>query len=92
MTHAEIVAVLLAYLRETNPLVKDQGELQLDRSLHDMGVLDSSGIVELVSFIESRWPIAILDAELTSEMFGSINKMANLVDRKLADASSPAPS
>jgi acyl carrier protein len=86
VTHEEIVSVLLAYLMETNPLVKERGGLPLDESLHDMGVLDSAGIVELVSFIENRWSITILDAELTSEMFGAINRMAFLVERKLAPA------
>jgi len=84
MTHDAIVAVLVAYLMETNPLARRRGQLPLDQSLHELGILDSSGIVELVSFIEDHWSIAILDSELTNDMFGGLDKMANLIGHKLA--------
>jgi len=83
MTHDEIVAELVTYLRETNPVARKRGELPLDRSLHELGILDSSGILELVSFIEDHWSIVILDSELTNEMFGGLDKMANLIGHKL---------
>jgi acyl carrier protein len=84
MTHEAIVAVLVKYLMETNLVARGRGSLPLDRSLVELGILDSFGIIELVGFIEDRWGIAILDSELTTEMFGGIDKMAKLIGVKLA--------
>ncbi len=84
MTHAEIVAELVEHLRGTSFLVRKLDRLPLDQSLVELGILDSFGVVELVTFIEDHWSIAILDSELTNEMFGGINKMATLIGLKLA--------
>lgn len=59
--------------------------LPLDQSLMDLGVLDSYGVVELVSFLESTWNIRIADSEITRDKMGSITKMADLVASKLAN-------
>ncbi len=56
-----------------------RGSLPLDKSLVELGVLDSYAVVELVSFLEERWSISIPDADITREKMGSIVKMANLV-------------
>ena len=84
MNHEEIVAVLVKYLMETNYVARERGELPLDQSLSELGILDSSGIIELVAFIEDHWSIAILDSELTTELFGGIDKMADLIGTKLS--------
>lgn len=57
----------------------DRNNLPLDQSLVDLGVLDSYGVVELVSFLEDRWSIVIPDKDITREKMGSIDKIANLV-------------
>jgi acyl carrier protein len=64
------------------PFTKDT--IPLDQSLVELGVLDSYGMVELVSFLETNWSLAILDSEITKEKMGSINKMVALVREKLA--------
>ena len=83
MNHELIVAEILKYLRESNPVAAERGELPLDESLYELGILDSFGVVETVDFIEKKWSIRILDAEITVEKFGSINKMARLVSEKI---------
>lgn len=83
MTHDKIVSELVNYLLETNPLARKLDPIPRDQSLHELGILDSSGILELVAFIEDHWSIAILDSELTDEMFGGLDKMASLVGSKL---------
>jgi acyl carrier protein len=81
--HDEIVNELLEYIYDSNPLAEDARPLPLDKSLYELGILDSFAIVELVSFIESHWDIRILDAELTKEKFGGVHKMARLIGEKL---------
>jgi len=83
MNQEEIVGEIVRYLHQTNPLAAERGELPLDESLYEIGVLDSFGVVETVDFIERHWSIRILDAEITVEKFGSLNKMARLVREKI---------
>jgi acyl carrier protein len=83
MNEDQIVAEIVKYLHETNPVAAERGELPLDESLYQLGILDSFGVVETVDFIEKTWAIRILDAEITVEKFGSLNKMAQLVRKKI---------
>ena len=57
--------------------------LPLDQSLVESGIVDSFGVVELVTFLENNWSITIGDSDITKEKMGSINKMTNLVLEKL---------
>ncbi len=84
MTHPDIVNVLVEYLNETNPVAKELGVIPRDQPLHEVGILDSYGVIEMVAFIEERFSIRILDSEITEERFGGLNKMASLIEEKLA--------
>jgi acyl carrier protein len=53
-----------------------------EESLLDLGVIDSTGVVELVMEVETRFGIEVRDAEITEEHFGSIAALAAFVDRK----------
>jgi acyl carrier protein len=83
MTHEQIVAELLKFVVDNNPVARQCQPLPLDVSLMEIGVLDSFGVIELVSLIEKRWSIKIYDSELTKEKFGGVDKMARLVKEKL---------
>ncbi|HWB43354.1 MAG TPA: hypothetical protein VG500_18975 [Gemmatimonadales bacterium] len=89
MRHDEIVEQLLNYIYSTNPVAEKCRPVPLEESLLDLGILDSFGVVELVSYIEGHWSIQILDSEITKEKFGGVNKMARLIASKLAAQASP---
>lgn len=55
-------------------------ELAADRLLLEEGVLDSLGLQQLVSFIESEFDIEIDDDYLTPENFESVRAIASFVD------------
>lgn len=78
-----IVEEILDHLCESNPLAKDRSKVPLDRSLYEAGILDSFGVIEMVDFVERKWAIRILDSEITVEKFGSIEKMARLIEEKI---------
>ena len=80
---SEIQKNLVLYILDKSDLT-DIEEIPLDSSLLLNGVLDSFGVIELVEFIESNWKISIDDSEFTLEQMGSINKMTELISRKLA--------
>ena len=59
-----------------------EDRLDDDISLLGTNIVDSVGILEIVSFIESRFNLVVEDQELTSENLDSVNKIARFVERK----------
>jgi acyl carrier protein len=53
-----------------------------DYPLIEGGVVDSLGIFQLVSFVESEFGVDVDDEELVPENFGTIRSIARLVDTK----------
>jgi len=78
----KILDDLLQYLKLGNPLIARLKNIPLDKSLVELGYLDSFGVVELVVFLEKSHKMKIDDDEITREKFGSINKMVKLVHEK----------
>ena len=60
-----------------------------DDSLLDSGILDSTGLVEVVTFLESRFEIAIADTEIIPENFETIAQMSAFIARRTG-ADTPA--
>ena len=60
----------------------DTGSVTDDHPLLDTGLIDSMGILELVSQLEQACGVTIDDDELVPENFNSINNIAALVDQK----------
>lgn len=55
-----------------------------DDSFLEMGIIDSTGVLELVAFIETRFGINIADEELVPENLDSINNLLRFVTSKTA--------
>ena len=60
-------------------------ELSDDDSLQDAGIIDSTGVLELVTHIEETYGIQVLDSELLPENLDSINRLAGFLHRKQAE-------
>lgn len=56
--------------------------LQDDTSFLDEGIVDSTGVLELVTFLEENFEIEVGDEELIPENLDSINNIANYLERK----------
>jgi acyl carrier protein len=50
------------------------------------GIIDSLGILEVVTFVEQEFGITIADEELLPESFASVSSIARFVERKLGRA------
>jgi acyl carrier protein len=61
----------------------DDGSLKREDSFLQNGVLDSSGVLELVAFLEQSYKIKVNDHELTAMNLDSIQNVAAYVGRKL---------
>jgi acyl carrier protein len=53
-------------------------------SLIENGILDSTGAMELVLFLESTFGIRVNDVELVPDNLDGINKLAAFIERKQA--------
>ena len=58
--------------------------LSNDDSLLEEGVIDSTGILELVFFLEATYEIEIRESEMVPANLDSISKVANFIGRKIA--------
>ena len=65
-----------------------QGGDQIDNgdSFLERGIIDSTGVLELVSFLEEKYPIRIADEELVPDNLDSINNLVTFLQKKLAEA------
>jgi acyl carrier protein len=75
------------FLTENFPLGDDPGQLAPDASLLEAGVIDSTGVLELVGFLEQTYGIRIEDDELLPENLDTINGIVAFVEQKRAAAS-----
>lgn len=57
-----------------------------DESLLKSGIIDSTGMLELILFVETRFEISLSDSELVPENFGSVNALVCFIERKTAAA------
>jgi acyl carrier protein len=68
-----------------NFLFGDEGGLVDDQaSLIDADLVNSTGILELVSFLEADFGLSIADPEIVPENLESVARLAAFVERKVA--------
>jgi acyl carrier protein len=82
----EIEHDIRAFVVENFLLGNDSG-LSPTQSLLDAGVVDSTGVLELVSFLERTYQIQIADQDLVPENLDSVASIARFVQSKLAGRS-----
>ena len=68
----------------TNFLFGQPLELQPEDSLLAGGVIDSTGVLELVDFLEERYAIKVEDAEVIPDNLDSIRNIATYVAKKIS--------
>lgn len=78
-----ILKDLIDYLKKGNPLIRNRKNIPLDKSLLELGLIDSFGVIEIITYLEKKYKIRINDNEITKEKFGSLNKMSKLVSEKI---------
>lgn len=61
----------------------DDGSLKREDSFLQNGVIDSTGVLELVGFLEQSYKIEVSDHELVPVNLDSIQNVAAYVSRKL---------
>jgi acyl carrier protein len=66
-----------------NFLFGRQNGLTDNESLLEQGVIDSIGLLELISFLQKQYGIKVADEDLIPANLDSIDRIAGFVQRKL---------
>jgi acyl carrier protein len=62
----------------------DRAELSNSESLLDAGLIDSTGVLELVAFLETEFQFRMADDEIIPANLDSINAIVAYIESKLA--------
>jgi acyl carrier protein len=73
---------LRKFIQENFMFGLDDFQLSPDDSLIEKGLIDSSGVLELIAFLEQKYAITIEDSELVPENLDSINALTRFIERK----------
>jgi len=64
----------------------EDSQLSDDESFLEKGLIDSTGVLELVGFVEEQYGIRFQDDEITPENLDSINRLIQFLNKKLISA------
>jgi acyl carrier protein len=70
-----------------NFLFGDGGQLEDNTSFMESGIVDSTGILELIAFLEEKYEIKIADDELIPQNLDTLQNIARFVGDKLGSGS-----
>jgi acyl carrier protein len=71
-----------AYIMDNFLMSEDDTVLEDGQSLLDTGVIDSTGVLELIQCLEETFGIAVEDDELIPENLDSVDNLVAFVGRK----------
>lgn len=72
------------YILENFLFSQDDSALNNADSLLGKGIVDSTGMLELVSFLEQQFSVKVADTELVPENLDSVNNIVAFLGRKRA--------
>ncbi|MFZ1517960.1 MAG: acyl carrier protein [Ignavibacteriaceae bacterium] len=70
-----------------NFLFGDSSKLAVDTPLFEKGIIDSTGVLELVAFIEDNFKVTVSDDELVQDNFSSLTAIEKFLLSKNNQAS-----
>jgi acyl carrier protein len=77
----EVSAIIRQFIIE-NFLFGEDGNLEEETSFLESGIVDSTGILELVAFLEEKFEISVADDELIPENLDSIANVVAYLQKK----------
>jgi acyl carrier protein len=70
------------FILENYLFTDDAAQLGLDDSLLGRGIVDSTGMLEIILFIEEQLGVKVADTEMVPENLDSVNRIAAYVTSK----------
>ncbi len=72
-----------------NFILENPEDLVDDESMLEKGIIDSTGVLELVAFLESTYEIKVEDEELIPENLDTVKNIVAYLEKKLALSEKP---
>ena len=85
---SQLKTELRLYITENFLFGQDEGVLTDDVSFLEKGLIDSTGVLEIVAHLEQAYGVSVEDEELIPQNFDSVNNLAAYVSRKTGRESS----
>lgn len=72
------------YILENYLFTDDQSALNDGDSFLEQGIIDSTGILEVIFFLEEEFGISVADEEMVPENLDSVNNLVKFIETKSA--------
>lgn len=59
----------------------DAGDIEIDKSLVDTGIIDSMGLIEIASFIQQNFNFNVREDMMNRKNFGSVTLIVDFIER-----------
>lgn len=79
----EISSKIRGFILENVLIGSDETALDDNDSFLEKGIIDSTGILELVSYLEEEFEIEVKDDELVPDNFDSVSRLAGYIEGKI---------
>ncbi|MDH4276295.1 MAG: acyl carrier protein [Gammaproteobacteria bacterium] len=76
--------LIVDYILQNFLFSDDRSLINPGDSFLEKGIIDSTGIMELIFFIEDQFGIKVLDEEMVPENLDSVNRIVSFIDKKKA--------
>jgi acyl carrier protein len=83
---ASIEAEVRQYVVENLLFGRTEVELGGDTSFLESGIIDSTGVLELVQFLEEKFQVKVEDEDLIPANLDSVNALTRFVENKYEDS------
>ena len=83
MIKMDIKVKIKEFLQE-NYIFDSENGLDDDDSLLENGIIDSTGVLELILFLEENYQIKVNDDEILPENLDSVNNICNFAKKKIS--------
>lgn len=58
----------------------DEGDIEIDKSLIDTGIIDSMGLIEIAAFITKNFNFKVTEEQMNRKNFGSVLLIIDFID------------
>jgi len=79
----EIESKLRKFILENYLFTDDESALDNESSFLDQGIIDSTGILELIFFLEETFGVKVEDEEMIPDNLDSVSNVIKFVNTKL---------
>jgi acyl carrier protein len=73
------------YILENFLFTDDQSMLSNDDSFLDKGIIDSTGVLEIIGFLQEEFGVQVEDDEMIADNLDSVNNLVNYIETKTAN-------